>query len=202
MQLDKIVEDSGFILKFYEKETGKGYWNYSFLEVFRGSDKIVELERNYPSFPYAIYTNQETGVSYLLCSQKYTGSSCVNLDTGEIANQDSDAFGWCRASYHVHPNQPYVAITGCIWGGEYTVRIFDISDPMTLPWKCVWSSVDPLEGEVYWSDNVLKCEVIRTYYPRFSKYDEDLTEEEDDIVDDLGLEGVARIEIKTFEFKP
>jgi hypothetical protein len=193
-------EEAGYTFKLYEKFIKEGCWKYSVLEVNQGARNVVVLERNYSSFPYALYTCPVSGHDYLLCSLRYTGMTCVSLETGDVYDlPKAGPFGWCMAEYNVHPDKPFVAVTGCVWGGSYGVRVFDLSEPTKLPWPCVYEGGGPLEGDVCWSGNTVQYKVCHEYSDHYGKFYYELTDEEEEESEALRIKWEDRMVTETFD---
>lgn len=102
-------------------------WNMTKCEVYDDSGEyILTLRRNYSNWPFA-FLNQ-AGKTYLLCGESYMAPTVVDLGTGEKATPVDDH--WCWARMESNPTSDLVAVEGCYWGGPWSVRIWDFSDPM------------------------------------------------------------------------
>jgi len=139
-----------------------GYWSYSQGKVFRAvSDEVVaEVRRNYGSFPSYWLEDHPTGKDYLICGTNYQGQTVVCLNTGEVAHWIPEAarhgWGFIIVAYNPNPDKTLLAVGGCIWASNYETRIYDISQPMKLPWPELYTT--ELDTFVAWRDNT-HCEI-------------------------------------------
>lgn len=121
-----------------EYSTKEGFWHYSGAKVYK-NDLVVEVHRNYSSFPYLFIEGHIDGHDYLFCGEDYQGQTVVQLDTGLIKNYMSPGaekgWGFCWASFGpVSPTGECMVIEGCYWAAPYEIRIIDIRTPMiSLP---------------------------------------------------------------------
>jgi hypothetical protein len=183
MELESEWDEGSYHFKKYTKIKPPKNWNYCVLEVYKGPRLISSLERNYPNFPYEVFKHP-SGKDYLLCSLSYSGMTCVDLSTGEV--QSANTY-WCMAAFNTHYQRPYVAVEGCYWGGGYSVRLYDLSSPMKLPWPLVWSNDGNLENTASWQGDELHCRVSKEYCAPFQKYYDDLTDEEEEEAEKMGV---------------
>jgi len=114
--------------------TGGGTWNYSKCKVYKGTDLIETVYRNYGSFPFSwVEGHSITGHDYLICGSDYQSQTVVELNTGERADTPKGASGFCWVCHHPNPDGTMIAVEGCFWGGPDETLIVDFSDPMSLP---------------------------------------------------------------------
>ena len=175
-----VSESGKYRIEIYEYSTGKGTWSYSEATLYSTTtNKIIQtVRRNYPAFPYIFIENHLDGHDYLVCGESYQGATVVQLDTGEKISGSSG--GWCWADYTASPIKTRLTVEGCYWGGPYHVRIFDFSDPMTLPFDVEYDT-DALEFDTFkWiDDHTIEYEIEREWIESLNKYEDDLTIEED-----------------------
>lgn len=133
-------------------KTGKGTWNYTRGTVFNTEtgEKIATVHRNYSHFVFSWV--QQEDKTYLLTGESYQGHTVVDCQTGEVRSGDTD-FGWCMASHLPSEDGKVIAVEGCYWGGPYEWRLYDFSDPSTVPLKQIEFDgyLDHFEGK--WLDN-------------------------------------------------
>lgn len=68
---------------------------------------------------------------------------------------------------------------GCIWGGPYSGRVYDLADPMSLPWPLLFETCGEVI-ELHWEEEDGSCNFRTTVCVRASdgKFYGDLTDEE------------------------
>lgn len=126
-----------YLLRITGYSTKPGCWNYSRGEIFRGSEKIADVKRNYHAFPFAWVEGHPKG-DFFLGGEDYQGQTIVELDTGKRVDTEPDdrmqkGWGFCWASIHPSPDKKVIAVDGCYWACPYEVVLFDFREPMKLP---------------------------------------------------------------------
>ena len=119
------------------KTSGKCSWEYTAGIVTEAAtgEKIAEVRRNYSRFWYLWLVQDEK--EYLLCGENYQGYGVVDPQAGTTAfylpNAAEKGNGFCFSEVkQTAPDQ--ILVNGCYWGGPYEVVLFDVSDPLTLPY--------------------------------------------------------------------
>lgn len=185
--------------------TGLRTWNYSRGIIKRLSDnKIYNIDRNYGTFPFLFFTQR--GVEWLLCGRKYLSQSFFNLDQWkEYEKIDYQTSDLCWADYDISPDENTMVVTGCIWGGEYEYRFYDISDIEGKGWpELVCDDFlymdDVLEpiSKGWNKDNTYTWRWRKEWSLRFNKWFEDLRDYEQDQMIELWEDEIEDI---TFKYK-
>lgn len=137
-QKETLSPSGKFKLVVDSYTTSKGAWNYTRGQVIRNEDNTVveTVYRNYSSF-WHNWIEHPNGNEYVFCGEDYQGYTIVNATQGTQQNllheNARQGWGWCCAEGHPSPDGLIVAVGGCFWGGPYSLRFFDFSDPDTLP---------------------------------------------------------------------
>ncbi|WP_243398003.1 hypothetical protein [Leptospira kmetyi] len=75
---------------------------------------------------------------YLHCSEYYQGYGILNLNTLEykfhLPEEALDGIGFIWAKGYLSPDKCKLAVEGCIWGAPYQIKVFDIKNPMDIPY--------------------------------------------------------------------
>lgn len=122
-----------YALVITNHDTGTG-WQYSRGRVYAGENLIATICRNYTHFPFAfVLGHSKTGHDYLVCGTDYQGQTVIELTTGNRVDYIPEKGGFCWTEPFPNPSGTILAVPGCFWGGPYTVRFFDFSNPMSLP---------------------------------------------------------------------
>jgi len=129
-----------YVLTTGSIETKPGCWSYYTLgSIKRASgEPIVEVKRNYSSFPFEWIEDHPSGHDLLVCGENYQGQTVIELDTGRrrdfLPAEAAKGHGFCWVSYYYAPEQRLVVVSGCYWACPYETRFYDFSDPMEKGW--------------------------------------------------------------------
>lgn len=133
-------------------EKGVGKWSYLSHTLSRKDLEIATFERNYPGACFLFGTQDD--VDYLFCSENYHGGvSVFDLTNGHKVRYDPVSLEseaqqyWCFAVMESHdPVAKTLSVSGCYWAAPFSTRVFDVSNPLNVPW--------PLISEVYEDDSI------------------------------------------------
>lgn len=181
--------------------TKPGSWNYTQGKVFKtGShNPIAVINRNYHKFLFSWMLEHANGHDYLITGEDYQCQTIIELDTGKRADNYNSTFCWTG----IHPSieGKLLAVSGCFWGAPYDIKVFDFSNPLHIPWKEYDLGYGDLKFVEWFDNNSIKFERTRYLVPEFHKNEEELTEEEDEIVQEKIKNGEKGVIIKeTDEF--
>lgn len=118
-------------------KTGENTWTYSKGRVYKDGSLLTTIYRNYSSFPFAWVESHPKG-DFLVCGEHYMSQTVVDLKNGTTVSNPHHGFCW--SNIHPSPDGLLLAVDGCHWGAPYEVKIFDFSDPMTLPHQVLEAS--------------------------------------------------------------
>lgn len=181
-------------------------WNYTLGQVYKigpDGDKILisEIQRNYCSFPYVFVENHANGHDYLVCGEDYQGQTIVELDTGEKASWVPVMGGFCWVNMMPSPSGNLIAVDGCYWACPYEIKIFDFSNPLKVPFECYTDdfTIDKFNG---WNADG-SCSIEIEYEVRKSdgKPISELTEAEEDALNEELEPGVNMYDLYGYEKK-
>jgi len=181
--LESHASPSGkYSLEITEYGSPKG-WNCSRGVVKSGVSVVAVVNRNYGIFPFAWAEQHPNGHDYLICGEDYMGQTVIELDTGERRDHVSEGEGFCWASYSVSPNRRFVAVHGCYWACPYQTVIFDITEPLALPYRRVWeldavSAARDVRKFTWNEDNSLEFLYAVEYNPKLKKTADQMTDKE------------------------
>lgn len=170
-------------------KTKEGCWNYTKGTILKDNFIICEIRRNYSVFhhSFVVKDNQE----WLISGRSYMGQTIVNLDTGEIFDDEKyktnsytgDEFCWADAKLI---NNDILMVLGCYWAGPYIYKFFDFTNPKN-GWKEIGiASENNIEEFIYENEDMPpeykngKLHVYKTskrYLP-LNKLNEDITPDE------------------------
>jgi len=122
-----------------EVVSNPGYSNSYKYTVTRDARVVAEFERNYSGHCHILI--EQDGCDWILCSENYHGGmTAINLTTGDRGRYDPvgesqyDQF-WCLAGIDDYdPDDKTLTVDGCYWSAPFERKVFDVSDPLTLPW--------------------------------------------------------------------
>jgi len=143
------------LIDYYEYEEGIRRFSYSKGTITNNKDEIVaEINRNYGIFPY--HWIEQNGKEYLICGIDYQGYTIVELQTGQtnsyVPESSYEGLGFCWAAMHHKTDNDKLAVEGCIWAQEYEIVIYDITNPMELPYKEILR-ISPYETFIGWKND-------------------------------------------------
>ncbi len=125
--------------------------NFMNIKIFRGDRPIYSL--NGTTYFYFAWVEKSCLEEYLICTEYYQGYGTLNLNTLEydfyLPLEAMNGMGYIWADGHLSPDFRKIAVEGCIWAAPYQIKIFDISDPMKLPYPCLFeTTMDDEYGKV------------------------------------------------------
>lgn len=159
-------------------------WDTSIGRVYKEGKLILEIPRNYPSFPYMISDK------WLVCGEKYTWWTVYNLETLEKWEHKEGDHS-CPCEFVINPNNSNeLLVHVAYWGGpEVEARIVDFSDPTALPYNKIASFWGYGETDFYWKRGSLIRKDSKEYrmsdltdYYELENEESDRAENEGDIL--------------------
>lgn len=147
------------VIEYYEYIEGIRRFSYSKGIITNQKNEIVTvINRNYGIFPYQWI--EKDGKEYLLCGTDYQGYTIVELQTGQtnsyVPESAYEGLGFCWVAMYHKTDNDKLAVEGCIWAHEYEIVIYDIENPMALPYKEI-IRISPYETFTSWiNDNEIE----------------------------------------------
>lgn len=130
------LEIDHYIIERFEINVDKYRYNYYVMKIYRNNTLIFTLYCHTVLFFEWIVLDENT---FLLCSDYYQCYGIMNLSSLEykrfIPEEVIDGNGFIWLKGYISPNKNYIAIEGCIWAFPYQIKVFNISDPMNIPYK-------------------------------------------------------------------
>lgn len=148
--------------------------------VKSGGRTIAVVNRNYDHFPFAWAERHPNDHDYLICGEDYMGQTVIELDTGERRDYVDEDEGFCWVECSVSPHHRFIAVHGCYWACPYELMVFDMTQPLTLPYKRLWEGhFDRSVRKFTWNDdNSLEFLYAVDYSPDLRKTTDQMTNEE------------------------
>jgi len=179
-----LIELSKYRLEVAKIKGKEGYWDTSEASVYLDGKLLLKVERNYPFFPYAfLLDHPNTGHDYLICGSDYQGLTVVNLSSGErkdfLPTSAARGMGFCHTAFKISPNRLLLSSIGCFWGGPYKGMVYEVSDPLSMPWECLFRT----NGDVIkmsWDNDTCHFDTLMTVRSSDGKPYHELTDEEAD----------------------
>lgn len=141
----------GFKVEIQHFENGEGHWDYTRAIISKDRKTVATMPRNYSSMPFILFKH-ENGNHYFVSGEDYQGYTIIELETGKhAANIPSRArmgLGYCATDYECYAAFE-LETNGCYWGGDFFDRVYDLTDPMNVPWSYqdTWEDEDEDEDE-------------------------------------------------------
>lgn len=162
----------------------------SVCEVYRRGELFATLERNLTGFVFELLLDHPTEHDYLIFSADYQGYSVLDLSTGEradyVAQDEERGFGWCPGAFGSCPEDAtLLAVEGGYWGCPDEVRIFDVREPMVLPWPVLHQTGYDIYAVKGWAGSTFHWEDDVVYSTRFECLFSELTPEQAKVLQEI-----------------
>lgn len=73
-------------------------------------------------------------VDYLICAEDiFGGQTVVDLTNRKMTGYSPNEDGFIWTEFYLSPDGKILATIGCYWAGPYVIKLFDFSDPLSLP---------------------------------------------------------------------
>lgn len=156
-------------------------WDYTCGKVYNESQElIIEVNRNYSSFPFLFIENHLNKYDYLICGSDYQGQTIIELDSKKridyLSPEANQGHGFCWAEYKFDEKTQILIVCGCIWAGPYEYRFYDFSDPIN-GWPEIECENEILDNLAEKWPTVDENEIICCY-----QTDEDLEDDDGNII--------------------
>jgi dipeptidyl aminopeptidase/acylaminoacyl peptidase len=96
------------------------------------NEKLFDFFVNESRFFHGWLTKND--IEYLICAEDiFGGQTVVDLTNRKIVGYSPKEDGFIWTDFHLSPDGKTLATIGCHWACPYVIRLFDFTDPMTLP---------------------------------------------------------------------
>lgn len=132
-------------------ESAPSYWNTTRLTVTEGERVVAEYDRNYTTPPFEPFRQGDR--DFALVSPRYTGTSVMDLQSGEIvASEPDDSWGFCPVGFYV-PDWWDLHDGSVIPGSLYWDETYEwgARGDFGFVWGCVWGD-DSVAWKVQYLD--------------------------------------------------
>ena len=120
--------------------TGERSWEYTqgIIVNVKTSEELAVVRRNYHRFWHLWLVQGEK--EYLLCGENYQGYGVIDPQAKTVQHhlpeEAQKGHGFCFAE--VRQTAPdRIMVHGCHWGGPFEVRMYDVSNPTSLPYPLI-----------------------------------------------------------------
>lgn len=103
-KMDKVYQGTPFSIKTFQVENGKGYWNSTRIEIYRGTNLIGEYLRNYNSYAHKTFLPFKIQDQwYALYSKEYTALRVARLTDKfeDWCGEENSAEGFCPVELYI-----------------------------------------------------------------------------------------------------
>lgn len=111
-------------------------WDLTKVEIYQQNtgQKLFDFFVNDSSFFYGWLTTNNT--NYFICAEDiFGGQTIVDLTNLRMAGYSPNEDGFIWTDFYLSPDGKTLATTGCYWACPTVLKIFDFSNPLTLPLK-------------------------------------------------------------------
>jgi hypothetical protein len=121
------LETTAFLLKDPD-------WELTKVEIYEqdSNEKLFDFFVNDGRFFHGWLT--KNNIDYLICAEDiFGGQTVVDLTNHKLVGYSPDEDGFIWTDFHLSPDGKTLAAIGCYWACPYVIKLFDFTDPMTLP---------------------------------------------------------------------
>jgi hypothetical protein len=109
-------------------------WDLTKVEVYEqtSNEKLFDFFVNESHFFRGWLT--KNNIDYLICAEDvFGGQTVIDLTNRKMVGYSPNEDGFIWTDFHLSPNGETLATIGCYWACPYVIKLFDFTDPMTLP---------------------------------------------------------------------
>lgn len=140
---------------FLENKISK--WKVSQIEIRDINQKVLlNIILDNEDFRFHEWIETEYDRYLVFAENQCGGQSILNLKKFEFNSFADGTDGFINCFYHLSPDYKTLAIQGCYWACPDIIKIFDFTDPMSLPFKEIkeiWSEKGEHVSFINWEDN-------------------------------------------------
>jgi hypothetical protein len=116
---------------FWVKDTNL---EFTKVEVYdqNSNDKLFDFFVNEGRFFHGWLT--KNNIDYLICAEDiFGGQTIVDLTNRKMVGYSPNEDGFIWTDFQLSPDGKTLATIGCYWACPYVIKLFDFTDPMSLP---------------------------------------------------------------------
>jgi hypothetical protein len=109
-------------------------WDLTKVEVYNqdANEKLFDFFVNDSRFFHGWVIKNNT--DYLICAEDiFGGQTVIDLTNHKMVGYSPNEDGFIWTDFHLSPDGKTLETIGCYWAYPYVVKLFDFTDPMTLP---------------------------------------------------------------------
>lgn len=109
-------------------------WSVTKVEIFENkSNKIAfSFFCNDDQFFYS-WLNQDN-TEYFICAEDiFGGQTIIDLTNRKMESYSPNKDGFIWTDFHLSPDGKYLAAIGCYWACPFVIKLFDFTNPLSLP---------------------------------------------------------------------
>ena len=111
-------------------------WSVTKVEIFENSSNEIAFlfYCNDDQFFYSWLSHGDT--EYFICAEDiFGGQTIIDLTNKKMESYSPNEDGFIWTDFHLSPNGKYLATIGCYWACPLVIKIFDFTNPLSLPLK-------------------------------------------------------------------
>ena len=140
----------------YYEDKEDSHWRLTKVEIFENSsgEKLFNFFGNDDRFFFEWLYKEQT--DYFFCAEDlFGGQTVIDLTNRKMTGYSPDEDGFISADIHLSPDGKLLVIIGCYWACPYIIKVFDFSEPLSLPLKelAEIELIDNTELIKEWVDN-------------------------------------------------
>ncbi|MBX3252726.1 MAG: hypothetical protein KF862_01195 [Chitinophagaceae bacterium] len=109
-------------------------WDLTKVEVYEqaSNEKVFDFFVNESRFFHGWLT--KNNIDYLICAEDiFGGQTVIDLTNRKMVGYSPNEDGFIWTDFYLSPDGKTLATIGCYWACPYVIKLFDFTDPMTLP---------------------------------------------------------------------
>jgi hypothetical protein len=109
-------------------------WDLTKIEIFEQAtnERIFDFFSNDGQFYFSwLATNN---IEYVVCAEDLCGGqTIIDLTNKKMAGYSTGDDGFIWTDFHLSPDGKKLATIGCYWACQFVIKLFDFTNPLTLP---------------------------------------------------------------------
>jgi hypothetical protein len=111
-------------------------WSVTKVEIFENESNEIAFSFycNDDQFFYSWLNHGDT--EYFICAEDiFGGQTIIDLTRRKMESYSPNEDGFIWTDFHLSPNGKYLATIGCYWACPFVIKLFDFTNPLSLPLK-------------------------------------------------------------------